>query len=85
MVAVLAFTALMFDMVEREPNTQETTRRKERLRKNIIFLPLHTLSLMIHVYYYTDITTFHSTTFLREKKEKGWFWFFGDIGGKIHR
>ena len=37
MVAVSAFTALMFDMFEREPNTQETTRRKERLRKKPFF------------------------------------------------
>ena len=57
MVAVSAFTALMFDMFEREPNTQETTRRKERLRKKHHFFTItYTLTydpcLLLHRYYY---------------------------------
>ena len=58
MVAVSAFTALMFDMFEREPNTQETTLiRKERLRKKTSFFTItYTLTydpcLLLHRYYY---------------------------------
>ena len=69
MVAVLAITTLMFDMFEREPNTQETTRRKERLRKkkpSFFYIHSHLRSMFI----ITQILLHFTVQLFYEKKRR---------------